>query len=90
MTKKRSELTELKSLGPTSEHWLNGIGVYTKRDLVRLGSIHAFRLMKESGFKVTLNLVYAMEGVILGVRWDELPGKLKAELQAAISADFPK
>jgi hypothetical protein len=87
MTKKHSELSGLKNLGPKSEEWLNAIGVHTKSDLIRLGSIHAYRLMKDAGFNVSLNLLYAMEGVILGTRWDELPEKLKAELQAAIARE---
>lgn len=85
-----SELSELTNFGPTSQQWLNAIGVHTKSDLVRLGSIHAYRLMKERGFNVTMNMVYAMEGAILGIRWDELPEKLKAELQVAVNAGRPK
>jgi DNA transformation protein len=87
---RRSELSDLKNFGPTSQQWLNAIGVYTKSDLVRLGSIHAYRLMKDRGFNVTMNMVYAMEGAILGMRWDELPEKLKAELRVAINAGPPK
>jgi len=90
MRKDDSELSELTNLGPTSRQWLNAIGVYTKSDLVRLGSIHAYWLMKERGFNVTMNMVYAMEGAILSMRWDELPGELKAELQSAINAGRPK
>ena len=87
---RHSELSELTHFGPTSQQWLNAIGVYTKAELVRLGSIHAYWLMKERGFNVTMNMVYAMEGAILGMRWDELPEKLKAELQAAINIGLPK
>lgn len=84
MTRKHSELSKLKNIGPKSEEWLNAIGVHSKSDLVRLGSIHAYRLMKEAGFDVSLNLVYAMEGAILDAHWNDLPEKLKAELQVAI------
>ncbi|HCA81609.1 MAG TPA: competence protein TfoX [Bacteroidetes bacterium] len=87
---RHSELSDLTSFEPTSRRWLNAIGIYTRSELVRLGSIHAYWLMKERGFNVTMNMVYAMEGAILGARWDELPEKLKAELQAAIGAGRPK
>ncbi len=90
MKERRSELSELTNFGPTSEQWLNAIGVYTKSDLVRLGSIHAYWLMKERGFNLTMNMVYAMEGAILSMKWDELPENLKAELQTAINAGRPK
>jgi hypothetical protein len=46
--------------------------------------------MKERCFDVTMHIVYEIEEVILGVRRDELPEKLKAELQAAIKAGRPK
>lgn len=90
MKGRHSEISGLENFGPKSQEWLNAIGVHTKSDLVRLGSIHAYRLMKERGFNVTMNMVYAMEGTILGIRWDELPEKLKAELQVAISGGRPK
>ena len=80
----------LTNFGSISQQWLNAIGVYTKSDLVRLGSIHAYWLMKEHGFNVTMNIIYAMEGAILNMRWDELPEKLKAELRVAIDAGRPK
>lgn len=87
---RRSELSDLTSFGPTSQQWLNAIGVYTKAELVLLGSIHAYWLMKERGFSVSMDSVYEMEGAILGMRWDQLPEKLKAELQKAINAGRPK
>lgn len=84
MKKRRSEISKPKEFGPVSEKWLNAIGVFTKSDLVRLGSIHAYLLLKERGFGVTLNMLYAMEGAILGVPWDQVPDRLKAELRTAI------
>ena len=87
MKKHHSELT---NLGPTSQQWLKAIGVFTRSELVRLGSIHAYWLMKEHGFNVTMDMVHTMEGEILGVRWEDLPEKLKGEIQATINAGRPK
>lgn len=84
MKKRISEIANMNNFGPASEKWLNAIGVFTMSDLVRLGSIHAYRLMKERGFNVTLNMLYAMEGAILGVPWNQVPDRLKAELKTAI------
>lgn len=86
MKKRHSELT---MFSPTTQHWLSEIGVHTRSELVRLGSIHAYWLTQERGFDVTIHVVYKMEEVIFGVRRDELPQKLKAELQAAIKAGRP-
>ena len=84
MKERISELLQLKNIGPTSERWLNSIGVYTVEDLRRLGSIPAYTLLKENGFNVSLNLVYAIEATLLGLHWSELPGDIKAELRTSI------
>lgn len=74
-------LAELRNLGPTSTKWLNAIGVRHRRDLERLGSIDAYRLLKAQGYNASLNLVYAIEGALRGRDWNRLPAKLKAELK---------
>lgn len=84
LTKRASPISDLKNFAKTSERWLNEIGVYTKEDLKRLGSIHAYRLLKERGFNVSLNMVYAIEATLLDLHWQELPSDLKAELREAI------
>lgn len=84
MKKRVSTLSEIKNLGKTSESWLNEIGVYTLDDLRALGSIHAYVLLKERGFNVSMNMLYAMEGALLGIHWNKLPNEIKAELREAI------
>jgi len=86
MKERISELSRLKNIGPTSECWLNSIGVYTVEDLRRLGSIPAYTLLKENGFNVSLNLVFAIEATLLGLHWRELPGDIKAELRTSIKS----
>jgi len=81
MTARRSTLETLENLGPTSVRWLNAIGVHTRRDLENLGSIDAYRLLKNHGFNASLNLVYAIEGALRGCAWNRLPPKLKADLK---------
>jgi DNA-3-methyladenine glycosylase I len=56
--------------------------VHTDRDLEQLGSIDAYRLLKNHGFNASLNLVYAIEGALRGCAWQRLPSKLKSELKA--------
>jgi DNA-3-methyladenine glycosylase I len=80
MPTKHRTLQALENLGPTSIRWLNTIGVHTDRDLEQLGSIDAYRLLKNHGFKASLNLVYAIEGALRGCAWQRLPSKLKSEL----------
>jgi len=80
-----SKVSHLANLGPTSEKWLNAIGVCTRRDLEELGSVNAYRLLKERGFKASLNLVYAIEGALRGLEWNRLPLALKTELRVKVA-----
>ena len=80
-TRRVSQLARLANLGPKSEQWLNAIGVYTRRDLVKLGAVNAYRLLKGQGYNATLNLVYAIEGALRGMEWNRLPPALKTELR---------
>jgi len=82
---RRSPISRLANLGPKSEQWLNAIGVHTPRDLEKLGSVNAYRLLKGHGYSASLNLVYAIEGALRGLEWNRLPAKLKAELQARVA-----
>jgi DNA-3-methyladenine glycosylase I len=75
-------ITQLPNLGPQSSRWLNAIGVRTRRDLEKLGSIDAYRLLKAQGYPASLNLVYAIEGALRGMEWNRLPPKLVKELKA--------
>ena len=77
-------LVELRNLGPTSVEWLKAIGVRNRRGLEQLGSIDAYRLLKNQGYNASLNLVYAIEGALRDCDWKRLPLKLKAALKARV------
>ncbi|NWF68374.1 MAG: TfoX/Sxy family DNA transformation protein [Chloroflexi bacterium] len=40
------DLDTLKNIGPKTRQWLREIGVHTRADLERLGSVEAYRRMK--------------------------------------------
>ncbi len=77
---------ELKNLGPVSRQWLSAVGISTRSDLERLGSIEAFLRVRETveGAKPSLNLLYAMEAALRGLHWTKLPAEVKRELRVAI------
>ena len=79
-------LAGLKNLGPTSARWLHHIGVRTRADLAELGSVGAYLLLREQGYRVSLNLVYAIEAALLDIHWTHLPRELKAELRRRCEA----
>jgi len=79
-----SEIAGLKNLGRQTEVWLNGIGIFTKADLERIGSVRIFQLLKSEGRSVSLNLVYAIEGAIIDTDRKKLPKELMTELKRQI------
>jgi DNA transformation protein len=78
------KISELKNLGPKSEEWLNSIGIRTWTDIERVGSIEIYRLLKDKGVPVSLNLVYAIKAGLMGINWTILPAGVKAELKREV------
>jgi DNA transformation protein len=74
------ELLELKNLGKTSAQWLHASGIHNASDLRRLGAVDAYRAVKARGFRASKVLLYAIEGALLDIHWNELPPAHKAEL----------
>ncbi len=88
---KSLKLIELNNLDPVSTGWLNTIGVRTRDDLAELGTIEAYRILKNHGYPATLNLVYAIDGALRGRGWRNLPTTRKRELRtAAIDVAKPR
>ena len=77
----------LKNIGPQSAKWLAAVGIVTKKDLEDIGAVNAFRLMRSNGYNVTPVVLYALQGALMDLHWNRLPGKLKDELRARARAD---
>jgi DNA transformation protein and related proteins len=84
----------LKGLGTASRILLASAGIDSPRKLARLGAIESFRRVKAMHPKrVSLNLLWALEGALTGRDWREVAryerGRLLIELEATIdpSAD---
>lgn len=77
-----TELSKLPNIGPTLAGKLELVGITTKHDLIKVGSENAIiRLstLDESG--CCINMLYALEGAIQGIRWHELSPERKSELK---------
>lgn len=85
VTKRKSEISSLRNLGGKSERWLNEIGVFTRADLERLGSVEIYRSLKRLGYPVSLNLVWGIEGALADMDWRELPEDLKAQVRSSLN-----
>jgi len=77
---------KLRNVGPKSAAWLRQVGVRTQDDLVALGSVAAFVKVKRAGFRPSLNLLYALEGALLGCHWQQVPEDRRTELLTAVEA----
>lgn len=84
MDVKKSEISKLRNLGPTSEKMLNSIDVYTLDDIKELTPVVIFHILKSRGYDVTLHMVYALQGAIMDLHYLELPEEIKTDLKNEI------
>jgi len=76
-----SELGSLKNIGPKTERWLNGLGLYTRGDLEKVGPVTVYEVLKGEGHPVSPVLLYALQGALMDVPWNALPEALKERLR---------
>lgn len=75
-------LTKLPNIGPVLADQLNTIGVCTEQDLKEMGSENAvIKIVTFEHSGVCINMVYALEGAIQGIRWHGLSRERKEELK---------
>jgi len=81
---------KLRNIGPKSAAWLRQVGLRTPEDLRAAGAVGAFIKVRRAGFKPSLNLLYSLEGALVGCHWQEIPEsrrqQLIAELELASAA----
>jgi len=74
-----------RNIGPTSREWLRAVGIETFEELERLGSAEAWRrAMERFPERVSVVLLYALEGALLGLPWNELPPEVVRRLDAVV------
>ncbi len=75
-------IEELPNIGKTLAEKLKNIGVTTELELVELGSENAIiRIATLENNTACLNMLYALEGAIQGIRWHGLAVGRKQELK---------
>lgn len=77
----------LRNLGPASAAWLHEIGVDSESDLQRMGSVVAFRLVRQRQPHVNLNLLWALEAALTNRDWRELSTAEKQRLRDEVEED---
>ncbi|CRM37573.1 hypothetical protein H097_24254 [Pseudomonas sp. FH4] len=80
------ELQHLKNLGKTSAQWLHAVGIHSASDLRRLGAVDAYRAVRTRGFRASKVLLYAIEGALMDVHWNDIPTERKEALNRQLDA----
>lgn len=84
----QSELLQLKNLGVASVNILRAIGIHTYEDLRQVGAVEAYRRIKARDINVSKVMLYALQGALMDIHWNDLPPDMKTQLvQEARSAD---
>jgi len=74
-------------LGPQSRNWLSAVGIHTLEDLQALGAVEAWQKAKVAfPDRVSLNLLYALQGLLLDCPWNDLPPGERERLQRAVES----
>ncbi|MEZ5545944.1 MAG: TfoX/Sxy family protein [Lysobacteraceae bacterium] len=81
---------KLQNIGPKSAAWLRQVGIRSQEDLVAAGSVEAFLRCKRAGFRPSLNMLYALEGALLGCHWQKIPEERRATLQVQVEEGVAK
>lgn len=76
------ELIELPNIGKTLADKLKKAGIKNSRDLKEIGSEKAIiKISTLENDKVCINMLYALDGAIQGIRWHSLDKDRKQELK---------
>ena len=80
-----SDLTSLRNIGPKSASWLESVGINTADELFDLGVEEAYRKVRAAyPDQVSLNMLYALQGALLDLPWNELPEEMKSQLRQSV------
>ena len=81
-------IASVLNLGPKSAEWLEAVEIKSLGDLKKLGAVEAYWKVKQAGYNVSLNLLYAWEGAISDTHWNKLSHddrhRLMIELDARV------
>lgn len=77
---------KLQNIGPKSAAWLRQVGLRSLEDIAAVGAVGAFLKIKRAGFKPSLNLLYSLEGALIGCHWQQLPEDRRSQLLTELEA----
>lgn len=80
MNTHHSELLQLKNLGMASVNILHAVGINTYAELRKVGAVEAYRRIKGRDINVSKVMLYALQGALLNIHWNDLSPDLKLQL----------
>jgi len=80
MSTSNQELLQLKNLGMASVNILHAIGINTYADLQKAGAVEAYRRIRSRDINVSKVMLYALQGALMNVHWNDLAPDIKAQL----------
>lgn len=75
------ELRELPNIGEKLEQQLNEAGIYTKEQLIKIGSREAWLKIRAFDESACLHRLWGIEAAIEGVKKKDLPQDVRQELK---------
>lgn len=72
------------NLGPRSRQMLAEAGVTTLEQLRARGAVAVFSLVRRNGANASLNLLWALEGALLGLPWQQVAHEHRTRLLMAL------
>jgi DNA transformation protein len=74
----------LPGLGPRSREWLARAGIDSRERLCAVGAVGAYVAVRRAGGRPSLNLLWALEGAIVGQRWQDVAREHRTSLLLAL------
>ncbi len=76
------KLSQLKNIGAKSEALLHQVGIMTVDDLDAIGAVEAWKRVRAIEPSASLVGVYALQGALMNMHWNDLPQDMKDDLRA--------
>lgn len=73
-----------KNIGPKSTKWLNSLGIFTVGDLKSWDMYELYFALKEEGYPVSRNLLYAVWDSIHNKDWRMTPENVKEDIHTKL------
>ncbi len=79
-----NKLAQLPNLGPKSQAMLTEAGIISVAMLHEMGAVAAYVRVLQSGGKPSLNLLWALDGALSGLPWQQVAREHRASLLLAL------